>query len=58
VPVGWRIEIEPGRRYAYGTTHDGDYDWRVEFDLGRSVPHPAPLPWGADREPTRSPGPP
>jgi hypothetical protein len=58
VPVGWRIEIEPGRRYAYGTTHDGDYDWRVEFDLGRSVPGPAPLPWGADREPTRSPGPP
>jgi hypothetical protein len=58
VPVGWRIEIEPGRRYAYGTTYDGEYDWRVEFDLSRAVDAPVPLPWGHDREPTRSPGPP
>jgi hypothetical protein len=58
VPVGWRIEIEPGRRYAYGTTYDGEYDWRVEFDLSRAVSGPVPLPWGHDREPTRSPGPP
>lgn len=58
VPVGWRIEIEPGRRYAYGTTYDGDYDWRVEFDLARPTAGATPLPWGAEREPTRSPGPP
>jgi hypothetical protein len=58
VTVGWRIEIEPGRRYAYGTTYDGEYDWRVEFDLGAPLDEPPPLPWGHDREPTRRPGPP
>jgi hypothetical protein len=57
VPVGWRIEIVPGQRYAYGTTYDGEYDWRVEFDLGQPM-HPPPLPWGHDREPSREPGPP
>jgi hypothetical protein len=58
VPVGWRIEIEPGVRYAYGTTYDGDYDWRVEFDLSRPLDGPPPLPWGHDRESSRVPGPP
>jgi hypothetical protein len=58
VTVGWRIEIEPGRRYVYGTTYDGDYDWRVEFDLSRPLPGSPPLPWGHDRTPTRQPGPP
>jgi hypothetical protein len=58
VPVGWRIEIVPGRRYAYGTTYDGDYDWRVEFDLSRALDGQPPLPWGHDRAPAREPGPP
>jgi hypothetical protein len=58
VTVGWRIEIEPGVRYAYGTTHDGEYDWRIEFDLGRPLAGPAPLRWGHDRAPSRVPGPP
>jgi hypothetical protein len=57
VPVGWRIEIEPGERYSYGTTLDGDYDWRVDFDLSEPVAEPPP-PWGHDTPPSREPGPP
>ncbi len=56
VPVGWRIEIEPEVRYAYGTTYDGEFDWRVEFDLSQPLPTPPPLPWGHDRRPSRVPG--
>lgn len=58
VPVGWRIEMEPGVRYAYGTTYDGEYDWQIEFDLSRPLDGPPPLPWGHDRDPSREPGPP
>jgi len=58
VPVGWRIEIEPENRYAYGTTLDGEYDWQVTFDLSEPVDGPPPMPWGHDREPSREPGPP
>jgi hypothetical protein len=58
VPVGWRIEMEPGVRYTYGTTYDGEYDWQIEFDLSRPLDGPAPLPWGHDRDPSREPGPP
>jgi hypothetical protein len=58
VPVGWRIEIVPRLRYSYGTTYDGDYDWRIDFDLTRALDGLPPLPWGHDRHPTRTPGPP
>ncbi|MBA2555814.1 MAG: hypothetical protein H0V12_00455, partial [Chloroflexi bacterium] len=49
---GWRIEIEPGRHYTYGTVRDGEWRYRLEFDLSRPVPEPPP-PWGAGqaREP-------
>lgn len=57
VPVGWRVEIVPGERYTYGTTHDGDYDWRIDFDLSRPIAEPPP-PWGHRIPPTRRPGPP
>lgn len=56
VPVGWRIEIIPGVRYAYGTTYDGDYDWRIDFDLAQPIDRTPPLPWGHDRDPSRVPG--
>jgi hypothetical protein len=42
---GWRIEIHPGERYTYGTIRDGDWTWRVDFDLSRTV-EPPPAPWG------------
>jgi hypothetical protein len=58
VPVGWRIEIEPGNFYRYGTTYDGDYDWMIEFDLSRPVSGEIPGAWGAETPPSRIPGPP
>lgn len=58
VPVGWRIEIEPGRSYRYGTTYDGEYDWMIEFDLSSPVRGEIPGAWGAETPPSRNPGPP
>lgn len=42
---GWRMEIEPGVRFSYGTIRDWEWTWRVDFDLSRTVP-PPPAPWG------------
>lgn len=58
VAVGWRIEIEPGVHYRYGTTYDGEFDWTIEFDLSNALDEPVPPVWGADRPPSRIPGPP
>ncbi|TVR66106.1 MAG: hypothetical protein EA422_02720 [Gemmatimonadales bacterium] len=58
VPVGWRIEIEPGVHYRYGTTFDGEFDWMIEFDLSSPMAEPIPPVWGADTPPSRIPGPP
>jgi hypothetical protein len=46
-PRGWRIEIVPGERYTYGTTRQGEWSWRIDFDLTQEVPIP-PAPWGHD----------
>jgi hypothetical protein len=35
----------PGERYTYGTIRGGEWTWRVDFDLSRTVPAP-PAPWG------------
>jgi len=43
--LGWRIEIVPGKRYTYGTMADGDWTWRLDFDLTQPVAAP-PTPWG------------
>jgi len=43
--LGWRVEIEPGERYTYGTIRGGEWTWRVDFDLTRPLP-PPPAPWG------------
>ena len=43
--LGWRIELVPGERYSYGTMADGEWTWRVDFDLSNPVPAP-PAPWG------------
>lgn len=42
---GWRIIIEPDHRYVYGTFRDGEWSWRVDFDLTKPVDEP-PAPWG------------
>ncbi|EGN75379.1 hypothetical protein A28LD_0992 [Idiomarina sp. A28L] len=43
--LGWRIEIVPGERYSYGTMADGEWTWRVDFDLSEIIAAP-PAPWG------------
>jgi hypothetical protein len=43
--LGWRVEIEPGVRYTYGTIRGGEWTWRVDFDLSGTVAAP-PAPWG------------
>jgi hypothetical protein len=43
--LGWRVEIEPNRRYTYGTIRGGEWTWRVDFDLTQRV-MPPPPPWG------------
>jgi len=46
VTRGWRVIIEPGVRYVYGTIRDGDWNWRVDFDLSEPMPEPPPPAWG------------
>lgn len=42
---GWRVEIEPGVRYTYGTTRRHEWSWRIDFDLTTPIETP-PAPWG------------
>lgn len=43
---GWRVIIEPGVRYVYGTIRDGEWRWRVDFDLSSPLDAPPPPAWG------------
>lgn len=43
--LGWRIEVVPGERYSYGTMADGEWTWRIDFDLSATIAVP-PAPWG------------
>lgn len=43
--LGWRVEVEPGVRYTYGTISGDEWTWRVDFDLSQSVDVP-PSAWG------------
>lgn len=45
VARGWRVLIEPGERYVYGTYRVQDWSWRVDFDLNEPVETP-PAAWG------------
>lgn len=45
VTTGWAIEIVPGERYTYGTIRDGEWNYRLDFDLTTPVESP-PAPWG------------
>lgn len=51
VMSGWRIEIQPGERYTYGTIRDGEWRHHLEFDLAEEVDLP-PLPWGHEELPS------
>lgn len=43
---GWRIIMEPGQRYTYGTIRGGDWTWRVDFDLSEPLDEVPPAAWG------------
>lgn len=43
---GWRIVIEPNVRYTYGTIRNGEWTWRVDFDLSEPMSEVPPAPWG------------
>lgn len=43
----WALEVTPEQRYVYELSRPGGRLFRVEFDLTRPVPLPAP-PWGAE----------
>lgn len=51
---GWRVEIEPGQRYTYGTIRDGEWRHHLEFDLTSPATVP-PLPWGHETRPSQRP---
>ncbi len=51
---GWRVEIEPGERYTYGTIRDGEWRHHLEFDLTEEVDAPPP-PWGHETRPSQRP---
>jgi hypothetical protein len=55
VRSGWRVEIEPGRLFTYGTIRDGAWRHLLEFDLTRSAAIPPP-PWGHETRPSQRPG--
>jgi hypothetical protein len=54
--VGWRVEVEPGERYTYGTIREGAWRHHLVFDLGRTVDAPPP-PWGHETRPSQRPTP-
>ena len=43
--TGWAIEIVPNERYTYGTIRNGEWVYRLDFDLTTPVERP-PAPWG------------
>jgi hypothetical protein len=56
VRSGWRVEIEPGRRYTYGTIRGGEWRHHLRFDLAAPV-EPPPPPWGHETRPSQRPTP-
>jgi len=43
---GWRVIIEPGVRYVYGTFRGDEWSWRVAFDLSTPMAELPPPAWG------------
>lgn len=51
---GWRVEVEPGQRFAYGTARNGEFRHHLSFDLTTKAPLP-PKPWGYMVRPSQRP---
>jgi hypothetical protein len=42
----WQIEIFPGEKMIYGSKKDGQWNFRVDFDLTKPLDELPPEPWG------------
>lgn len=51
---GWRVEIQPGERFTYGTIRNGEWRHHLEFDLTSPIDLP-PLHWGHETRPSQRP---
>ena len=51
---GWRVMIEPGVSYTYGTIRGGEWRHHLEFDLTTPAELP-PAPWGHETRPSQRP---
>lgn len=51
---GWAVEIEPGRRFTYGTIRNGEWRHHLEFDLTTLIAIP-PKHWGHETRPSQRP---
>jgi len=51
---GWRVEVEPGKSFAYGTARNGEFRHHLVFDLTIKTPLP-PKPWGHTVRPSQRP---
>lgn len=51
---GWRVEIVPGKEFAYGTSRNGEWRHHLVFDLSAPVAAP-PLHWGHAVRPSQRP---
>jgi len=56
VRSGWRVEIEPGVHYTYGTIRNDDWRHHLVFDLTAPVALP-PMHWGHEVRPSQRPNP-
>lgn len=54
VRSGWRVQVEPGRHFTYGTIRGGDWRHHLEFDLSAPVAAP-PMHWGHTVRPSQRP---
>jgi hypothetical protein len=54
VRSGWAVEIEPAKRFTYGTIRAGQWRHQLVFDLTTTVPVP-PLHWGHATRPPQKP---
>ena len=51
VMSGWRVEIDPDVHYTYGTIRQGEWQYRLQFDLTTPIEVPE-LPWGYENLPS------
>jgi len=54
VRSGWRVQVEPGQHFTYGTVRAGEWRHHLMFDLRTPVAAP-PMHWGHATRPSQRP---